>query len=120
MFFWTTWATASVQQKADVYRLMDDFASNAVVFYAVNIGESKSTVVDFVKRTGFDGTVLLDVDRELAKALRITSLPVCVLVGRNGKVAAVHLGNTEEDRELVRADLARICGQDPPQQVNEE
>ena len=112
LFFWTTWATASTRQKAEVYRLMDDFERDPVVFYAVNVGESKEVVVDFLKQTGFDGTVLLDIDETLTHALGITSLPVCVLVGKEGNVAAVHLGNTEEDRELVRRDLAKLCGRE--------
>jgi peroxiredoxin len=110
LFFWTTWATASAEQKVEVYRLMSDFEHDPVMFYAVNVGESKQVVVDFLKQTGFDGTVLLDVDQQLSRALGITSLPVCVLIDQEGKVAAVHLGNTSEDRELVRRDLAALCG----------
>jgi peroxiredoxin len=108
LFFWTTWATASAEQKVEVHRLMDDFKNDPVAFYAVNVGEPKDAVAAFIEQTGFSGIVLLDADRELTHALRVTSLPVCVLVGKDGKIAAVHVGNTAEDRNLVRRDLAEI------------
>lgn len=108
LFFWTTWATASDAQREDVVRLLADFAGSDVAFYAVNVGEPKEEVAEFLRKTGYQGTVLLDMEKKLTEALRITSLPVCVLVGKDGKVASVHVGSTEEDREQVRQDLKSL------------
>ena len=78
------------------------------------MGEPKERVTDFLKRSDYPGAVLLDEAKQLTHALRISSLPVCVLIGRDGRIAAVHLGNTEEDRELLRRELAAIAARQRP------
>ncbi len=113
VFFWTTWATPSTQDKPALAAFLKQYENRGVVFYAVDVGETPEKVRAFVEREKYTHPVVLDPQQEGAAAYRVTSVPAAVLIGRDGTLQAVHVGNSPEARELIRQDLEQLVDGKP-------
>jgi peroxiredoxin len=105
LFFFATWAAPSTEDMPELLARVKEHEGRGVVFYAVNVGESAEKVRAFLKSRDFTNPVVLDSERRAARAFRITSLPVTVLLGKDGTVQAAHVGLSPEERSLIRQDL---------------
>jgi hypothetical protein len=68
------------------------FADRGLVFYAVNVAEDAETVKDFLKSSGLEPPVVMDVDGNITQLYRADGIPQTVLIGKDGKVQVVHVG----------------------------
>jgi len=93
------------------YRPASRPPSNAVYSadaLAIDVGEDADSVRAFVEKQKYTHPVVLDPKQQATAAYRITSLPVTVLIGKNGTVQAVHVGTSLEERALIRADMEAL------------
>ena len=74
----------------------------------LNVGEPAAAVQELVDAYKYDRPVVLDPQRQAAKALRVTSLPTSVVIGRDGTIQAAHVGNTAVIRQQIQADLDKL------------
>jgi peroxiredoxin len=64
---------------------------------AVNSGESRSTVQQFIDQKGFTFPVLLDTNKDVLDGLGVSGLPTSIFVGRDGTVKTIHIGGLSPD-----------------------
>ncbi|MDG0811853.1 TlpA family protein disulfide reductase [Cohnella rhizosphaerae] len=64
---------------------------------AVDIGEDRDKVAAYIAKGEYPFHVLLDSDKSVSKAYRVTSIPVSVFVDREGRIAYRKLGTMKED-----------------------
>jgi thiol-disulfide isomerase/thioredoxin len=89
---WATWCPPCraemplLSQYYLVHRQQD------LVLLAVNAGDPESDVTAFAKQYDLPFIVLLDPSAQLLAKLGIGSYPTSILVGRDGKVKAIHFG----------------------------
>ncbi len=106
--FWASWSRPCRARLPAVAEVAARFADRGVVFCAVNQGEDEKTVREFLKGTGVDPAatvVATDPDSEVARLCGVTSVPQTIVIGRDGKVRAAHVGASdglakELEREL--------------------
>lgn len=98
--FWATWCPPCVESLPTLGRLSREFADRGLVTLAVNRDEGpnrEQKVRAFLKGTGLtDLPVALD-DGHAAGAMKVRALPTLVVLDREGKVAASHVGAMEEE-----------------------
>jgi peroxiredoxin len=98
--FWGTWCPpckAEMPYMDDVYKI---YKNKGVEILAVNVGESKFIVNKFVKSYGLTFPILLDKDKDVQSVYGVDVLPHSVLIGPDGKVKKIIIGNknlTEKD-----------------------
>lgn len=112
LFFWSSWAAPSVEEKVSLAAFLEKYKERAK-FYAVNVGESADAVRGFISKANYPWPVLLDPDQQGSAAYRITSVPVAVIVGLDGTIQAVHVGNSPEQRTLFERDLEQVLAGKP-------
>ena len=61
-------------------------AASDVQFYAIDLQESSGQVSEFLSRNGYTLPVLLDLDGNVARELRINSIPTTIVVDRQGVI----------------------------------
>lgn len=97
--FWATWCPPCVDSLPSLGRVAREFEDQGLVTLAVNGDEGpnrEQKVQAFVRAMGLaDLPVALD-DGRAAGALRVRALPTLVVLDREGKVAAVHVGALSE------------------------
>ena len=105
--FWATWCPPCVESMPVVHRVAQELAEEGVVAVAVNrddVEQREALVRHFLRKHGLEGLQVALDDGEAAKAFSVTALPTMVVIGRDGRVAAAHLGSLGE--EELRALLA--------------
>lgn len=96
--FWATWCGPCRRWMPIVAKLERELAGKGVAFYAVNAHEPEATVRKYVKDQKVEVPVLLDADGAVGTAYGARSIPLTVVVGRDGRIVRTLLGlHPEED-----------------------
>ncbi len=102
--FWTTWCPYCRGDQEAVDMLADEFADKGLVVLAVNAGESRRKVKQYLEDSPRQVPIVLMEDTNLAAVFAPKSYPFYVLVDRNGNIAGELPGSGGEEglRELLR------------------
>ena len=103
--FWATWCVPCHAQAEVLQEVWPEVADRKVQFLAVDVGERRKTVEEFVGKNPFPYPVLLDPQSEVADRLGVMSLPTLIVLDREGKVAFT--GSGVHGAEELRRILAR-------------
>lgn len=104
--FWATWCGPCVAALPKMEELAERFADRGVKLYAVNVNEPRDAVQAFLQDRELELPVLLDPEGRIASAYAANAIPQTVLIGKGGRVEAVHVGfDAEESYELLVAEL---------------
>jgi thiol-disulfide isomerase/thioredoxin len=90
--FWATWCGPCRRWMPIVAKLERELAGKGVKFYAVNLREPAATVRAYVKQQKVAVPVLMDADGAVGAAYGAESIPLTVIVGRDGKIVKTLLG----------------------------
>jgi thiol-disulfide isomerase/thioredoxin len=101
--FWTTWCPYCRQDQAAVDAVVHDFADKGLVVLAVNVGESKKKVKQYLEESPRACKIVLTADTNLAALYAAKSYPLYVLLDRDGNIAGQQDGAAGEDalRQLL-------------------
>lgn len=111
--FWATWCGPCVQALPEVTAAAEGFAGQDVVFYAINIGEDRETIEQFLAQQELKTPVLSDPDGDVAELYSVSGIPQTVLIGQDGRVHVVHLGAGARIKDTLTDQLTRLlAGED--------
>ncbi|MGE5630388.1 MAG: TlpA disulfide reductase family protein [Caulobacteraceae bacterium] len=82
--FWATWCPPCKAEMPDIEKLYQETKDSDLVILAVNIGEDKKTVQDFIKKNNYHFKVLLDTDSKVAQLYQASSIPTSYFVDSEG------------------------------------
>ena len=103
MTFWATWCGPCVKEHNALTDVYDDWVEETgVKIFSVSIDDARSTakIKPVVDGKGWPFEILLDVNKELARAMNVTNPPHTFLFDGNGKMVWQHtsyLDGAEED-----------------------
>lgn len=103
--FWATWCVPCHAQADILKDLYPEVRGDGVEFLAVDVGEDRELVEEFVASRPFPYPVLLDPRSEVADSLGVYSLPTLMVIDRQGKVAHFEEGihDAAELRRILEA-----------------
>ena len=90
--FWATWCGPCRASLPHLDKLYQEVKEKGVKVFAVNVQEEKADVEQFVEQTKLGVPVLLDTDGKTGEQFMAQSIPLTVIIGRDGKVAKVFVG----------------------------
>ena len=85
---WTTWCWYCRREQPAVDKLAREFADQGLIVLAVNAGEGKKKVLDYLSGNPREGNVILMQDTNLAAIFPAQTFAKYVLVARTGKIRA--------------------------------
>ena len=103
--FWATWCAPCVLEMPMMNDLYHEFKNENFEMLAISIDTPSALdgVRRFVKKSGFDFTVLLDKDKQAQSAYGVFSIPKTFMVDPDGRVAAVAGGMREwNNQEMIK------------------
>src|SRR5271165_516980 len=106
--FWATWCGYCDHEAPYVDQIAKEFADKGLIVLAVDVGESKKTVKNYLNQHPRNCRVVLMEDTNLAAMYAATVYPIYVLVDREGNVAGEQRGAAGERalrRLLTRAGI---------------
>lgn len=103
--FWATWCTYCVKEMPDMEKLYQETKDSDLVMLAINVGEDKKTVEDFIAKQNFSFTVLLDTTGEVSQLYQVSGLPTSYFIDTHGHLANGATGTISLDKmkEIVNA-----------------
>jgi thiol-disulfide isomerase/thioredoxin len=102
--FWATWCQYCRRDQPSVDAIVEDFADKGLVVLAVNVGEPKRKVKQYLAESPRSCRIVLMEDTNLAALYAARTYPLYVLIDREGNVAGRQTGAAGEDalRRLLR------------------
>ena len=91
--FWATWCPPCRAETPDIQEVYENHESDGLVVLAISIGESPSTVSDYVKRTGTTFTTGVDQTTSIAAQYRIVGIPTHFFIDREGVIREWRIGS---------------------------
>ena len=101
--FWATWCPYCRAEEPVVDQLESDYRGAGLMVLAVNVGESKEKVMQYLRQSRRHVRVVASEDTNLAEALGTSGYPTYVVIGRDGRVAGRQsgAGGAESLHELL-------------------
>jgi uncharacterized protein (TIGR03435 family) len=86
--FWATWCGPCVANISHMNELTDAFKDQPVQFISVT-DEDEATIKDFLDKKPIRGWVGLNTSRSMQRTYYVGGIPHTVIIGRDGKIAAI-------------------------------
>ncbi|MBS4173322.1 thiol-disulfide oxidoreductase ResA [Bacillus sp. FJAT-49736] len=102
--FWGTYCPPCKSEMPYMDEVYKTYKNKGVEILAVNVGESNFIVNKFVKQYKLSFPILIDKDRDVQSVYGVDALPHSVLIGPDGKVKQVIIGN----ENLTKKDFVRF------------
>jgi thiol-disulfide isomerase/thioredoxin len=94
--FWATWCQYCRRDQPSVDAIIGDFADKGLVVLAVNVGEPKKKVKQYLAESPRACRIVLMEDTNLAALYAAKSYPLYVLIDREGNIAGRQNGAAGE------------------------
>lgn len=113
--FWATWCGPCLDALPVITEVGQALADQGVVTYALNIGETPEEIQTFLAEHKIDLPVILDPEGETADRYHTEAVPQTVLIDKQGRVAAVHVGfaGLDELRQQLTEQLQALADDQP-------
>lgn len=106
---WATWCPPCKAEMPALHEFYLKHTAEGFELLAVNSGEGRSAVQQFIGQTGFTFPVLLDTNKDVLDGLGVNGLPTSIFVGRDGTVKTIHVGGLTP--EAIEKELAPLLAQ---------
>jgi peroxiredoxin len=102
--FWASWCPPCRSEMPFIQNIFTDkkWAEEGLIVLAIDIGESPSTVREFVKKEGLTFPVLLDIEREVSIEYYVRAIPTTYFIDREGIIRAIKIGAFSDLPEIER------------------
>lgn len=111
--FWASWCGPCEHTLPWMQRLQHRFQSRGFEVVAVNLDATKGEADARLSRVSPSYTVLFDPTGAVAAKYNIPSMPTSLVIGRDGKVAAVHAGFEDGDGPLIEEQISSLLQKQP-------
>ncbi|MCX7956745.1 MAG: TlpA family protein disulfide reductase [Endomicrobia bacterium] len=103
--FWTTWCPYCVAEIPPLIELYNKYKDRGIEILAINIGEPKNKVENFVSSQKINYRVLLDIQGKIAKHYGVRGIPTNFLISPQGEI--IFGGHNLPTLELIEKNLPK-------------
>lgn len=111
--FWASWCAPCLQIMPQVDKVAREFADQGVVLMSINLGERPEQIQAVMNRLKLSTTVLLESDGRTAARFGATTIPLTVIIGRDGRIASLFVGSGARFSDQLRDALKAVTGKRP-------
>lgn len=90
--FWATWCPPCRGEMPDIQSIHEEYSEKGLVILAVNLGEGKDAIKDFVKKNNYDFKVLLDTEQTVGDMYNISAIPSSYFLDKDGNIIGKKIG----------------------------
>ena len=89
--FWATWCPPCVAEMPNLKEAYDKYHAQGLEIVGVSLDRDRAALQSFVKSRKLAWPQIFDDKGAMAKIYGVRAIPFALLVGRDGKIAAVNL-----------------------------
>lgn len=107
--FWASWCSPCKSEMPDIEKMHKEFKEEGLVVLAVDMGEGRAAVEEFIGSNGYTFRVLLDPDQSAAEKYGVTAIPASYFIDRDGNIAEKRVGALSEEqmRTIIQQMMTR-------------
>jgi peroxiredoxin len=102
--FWASWCGPCRIAMPTLEKMHREFQNRGLVVLGINL-EDAWTAKEFLQANGYTFKTLIDSESSVADRFGVEGIPTTILIGRDGRIIAHHVGAQRE--ATVRQDLAK-------------
>ncbi len=106
--FWATWCVPCRAELPKLVELQKHHAEQGLVVLAINVDERPKDRDKYLVKHPLELTILDDSEQVTVASYQVQKMPTSVLVDREGTIAAVHYGFTDEQYEELETQVAGL------------
>jgi len=107
---WATWCPPCREEIPFLIELYDEFEEQGLEIVGVGLDQGGATdLAPFVDSYGIDYTIVVG-NRSVSEAYKVSGIPTTLIIGRDGRIAAKHVGFSNELRPEMRAEIEMLLG----------
>ncbi|MCA9311819.1 MAG: TlpA family protein disulfide reductase, partial [Phycisphaerales bacterium] len=106
--FWATWCGPCRRGLPVIVEVTSALRDRGVVFYSVNQRETNEQVTEFLGKQEYTMNVLMDREGKVGDLFGVSGIPHTVIIGKDGKIADVHVGFAPGLKEELTEKLNEI------------
>lgn len=111
--FWATWCGPCVMELPILMKVAEQYSDRGVRLFAINQGEDKETIQQFLNQKKWDLNVVLDQEGAASTAYAVEGIPQLVIIDKQGKIQSVHVGYSPDIENVLQRELdALLEGKD--------
>lgn len=99
--FWATWCGPCVEELPAIEKLQKEYGDK-IEIVAVNYGEDKEVVDEFLKDKNYTFKIAYDEDMKISEKYPSDGIPYTVVVDREGKIYEGLVGSAGADKQYKR------------------
>lgn len=115
--FWATWCAPCRNELPNLEKLQEYLGRDKITILAVNFRDDDPDTVQRLrkdaKEAGWKLHLLLDPGEQIARAYGISTIPRMYIIGKDGRIRAVHAGFGDGSLEDMVADLKTVLNEKP-------
>ena len=110
--FWATWCGPCVRALPELIEKTSAFEEKDVIFLAVNQGESRKVISQFLKRKKLQElTVVMDRKQSIGRDYEVQGIPKTVIIDQEGIIRHVEVGFAEKTASRIKAEISELLEQ---------
>ena len=111
--FWASWCGPCRQSFPWMNAMHDKYGGSGLAIMAVNVDKKRADADKFLAQLPARFPLAFDPEGATPAAYAIKAMPTSVLIGRDGRVVAVHNGFRNEERDAHESKIASSVGRPP-------
>jgi thiol-disulfide isomerase/thioredoxin len=110
--FWATWCGPCVRALPELIENMSGFSSEEAILVAVNQGEGKKVITQFLKNKKLtDLSVAMDKNQKIGKDYKVKGIPKTVVIDQEGVIRHVHVGFSSGMGERLKSEIKALLAE---------
>ena len=105
--FWASWCVPCRRSFPWLNTMHEKYAGEGLVIIGVNLDMERADAERFLEEFPADFAIVFDQDQELARRYEVVAMPSSFVIGRDGRIAATHMGFKVKKQEEYEALLVR-------------
>ncbi|MFH0754590.1 MAG: TlpA disulfide reductase family protein [Candidatus Omnitrophota bacterium] len=101
LFFYASWCPHCREQIKAIEDRKTEIRNDGIEVVLVDVGESKSQVMRFLKENKIEQDSFLDADSFVAQTYQVMGIPTLVFIGADGVVRYVEYGLPEDYKKIL-------------------
>lgn len=111
--FWASWCVPCRRSFPWLNKMHTKYAENGLVIVGINLDAQQSDAADFLEKYPAAFRIHYDTDAVLAKKFELQGMPSSVVIGRDGRIMARHVGFKVKRQDEYEAILVEALGENP-------
>uniref|UniRef100_A0A7V3E621 TlpA family protein disulfide reductase n=1 Tax=Ignavibacterium album TaxID=591197 RepID=A0A7V3E621_9BACT len=108
--FWATWCKPCMEEMNELNKINNELKDKGFTLLAISTDNEKTIakVKPLVKSKGYNFTVLLDKNSDVARKYYAQQIPYSVLIDKDGKIISTHMGYMKGDEIKLREKILSL------------